>query len=244
VAAVVAVLAGLVASVEFSVPSTQTLGIATLYLWPITIGALWFGVRVAVGIVAAAMLLQVGWYLSVPNQLSAGGGLVAVGLRGVTYLFVACVVGEFANRLRAAAFTDPLTKLPNRRAFFDEVQRRSRLAERLGVVIADVDGLKQINDRDGHDAGDHAIIRAGHDLCAHLGPGAFVCRFGGDEFLALVTPDVAERVARAVDPVPGVRVGVSIHPTTSGRLVDEAIAAADESLYRAKQRTHAARPAA
>ena len=43
IAAVVAVLIGLVASVQFSVPTSQTYGIATLYLWPIAIVALWFG---------------------------------------------------------------------------------------------------------------------------------------------------------------------------------------------------------
>lgn len=240
-AALVAVLVGLVAAIEFSYPASQSLGVKTLYLWPIAIGALWFGVRVAVGIVGAVTLLQVAWYASVPHGLSAGGGFVAVGIRGATYLFIAVVVGEFAGRLRRAALTDPLTKLPNRRAFFEEVRRRSHSADRLGIVIADVDGLKQINDRDGHDAGDDAIIRAGRALRLYLGPGAFVCRFGGDEFLALTEPIVAERVASATNPVPGLQIGTAIHLTTVEAPIDDAIANADGALYRAKTRVdHAA----
>lgn len=240
VAALVAILGGLVAAVQFSVPTSQTIGIATLYLWPIAIGALWFGVRVGIAIVAGIMLVQAAWYASVPHALSAGGGLLAVGLRGATYLFIACLVGEFATRLRRAALTDTLTKLPNRRAFFEEVRRRSHITDRLGIVIADVDGLKQINDRDGHEAGDDAIINAGRALVAYLGSDSFVCRFGGDEFLALTEPVVVERVRVARDPVPGVRLGVAIHSTTVETPIDEAIAVADLALYDAKTLLRAA----
>jgi len=240
VAAVVAVLVGLVAAVEFSVPSSQSVGVPTLYLWPIAIAALWFGVRVSVGVVGAVLLVQTAWYATVPHSLSTGGGIVALGLRGATYLFIAGVVGHFATRLRRVALTDPLTKLPNRRAFFEEAHRRSRTAERLGVVIADLDGLKQINDLRGHEAGDAAITRAGRALRAYLGDSAFVCRFGGDEFLALTTPEVARHAAEATDPIPGLRIGASIHSTVDAARIDAAIAAADGSLYRAKQRTHRA----
>jgi diguanylate cyclase (GGDEF)-like protein len=243
VAAVVAILTALVAAIEFSVPTSQSLGITTLYLWPIAIGALWFGARVAVGIVAAVLVLQAGWYATVPHELSAGGGAVAVVLRGATYVFIACLVGEFSSRLRRAALTDPLTRMPNRRAFFEEARRRSLTAERLGVVIADVDGLKQINDRDGHEAGDAAIIAAGTRLRAHLGPRAFVCRFGGDEFLALTDVETVARVAEAPHAVSGVRLGASVHSTVDAAEIDDAVAAADQALYRAKHRAGVSRAA-
>jgi diguanylate cyclase (GGDEF)-like protein len=243
VAAVVAVLTGLVAAVQFSIPSSQTLGIATLYLWPIAIAALWFGVRVAVGVVSAVMLVQIAWYASVPHGLSTGGGVAAVCIRGATYLFIASVVGEFASRLRRTALTDPLTRLPNRRAFFDEARRRSLSTDSLGVVTGDVDGLKQINDRHGHEAGDAAIVAAGRALRAYLGKDAFVCRFGGDEFLAITTPEIARRIGATTDAIAGLRIGASVHSTVDGALIDEAIAAADRSLYRAKHRAGAERAA-
>ena len=105
----------MVAAVQFSVPTSQTYGIATLYLWPIAIVALWFGARIAVGVVGAVMAMQAVWVLTVaPN--SATGGLVSVVLRAATYLFIAIQVGHFPTTLRRVALTDPLTGHPNRRA--------------------------------------------------------------------------------------------------------------------------------
>ena len=68
-----------------------------------------------------------------------------------------------------------------------------------------------------------------------MGRDGFVARFGGDEFLALTTPETLERIAAMLDPIPGARVGVAVHSTTDGS-IDAAIAAADQSLYRAKRR--------
>jgi GGDEF domain-containing protein len=235
IAAVVAVLAGLVAAVQFSVPTSQSYGIATLYLWPIAIAALWFGARIAVGVVAAVMATQAVWVLTVA-PISATGGLISVVLRSATYLFIACLVGQFASRLRRVALTDPLTGLPNRRAFFEEVRRRSQNAGTIAVVTCDVDGLKAINDRDGHEAGDAAIVSTGQQLAKLVGKDGFVSRFGGDEFLGLTTPALGERIAAALDPIPGARVGVAVHSTTGADSIDDAIAAADQSLYRAKRR--------
>jgi diguanylate cyclase (GGDEF)-like protein len=235
-AAIVAIMVGFVAAVQFSVPTWQNYGIGSLYLWPVTLVALWFGVRVAIGLVGVVMLLQVAWFAAVPHHISAGVGATSLVLRGATYVFVSVVVGEFAHRLRGVAFTDPLTKLPNRRAFFDEVERRSRTSSVLGIVACDVDGLKQINDARGHGAGDDAIITVGHALEALLGESGFVCRVGGDEFLALTSPELATQIAAMHDPIHGARLGTSLHSTIGSARIDVALAGADVSLYRAKHR--------
>jgi diguanylate cyclase (GGDEF)-like protein len=240
VAALVAMLTGLVASAQFAVPASPQYGITTLYLWPIAIAALWFGPRIAMGVVAVVLTLQAVWAVTAPTGISTGGGLVAVGVRGATYIFIAWLVGDFARRLRRTALTDPLTRLPNRRAFFEEVRRRARSASLIGVVTCDVDGLKQINDREGHEAGDAAIIAVSRALRARLGARAFVCRFGGDELVALTTPAVAQELAAESDPVPGARIGVSIHSTVDHGSIDDALAEADHDLYRAKSRLRAA----
>jgi GGDEF domain-containing protein len=235
-AATVALMVAFVAAVQFSVPAWQNYGFGSLYLWPVTLVALWFGARVAVGVVAVVMLLQVAWFAAVPHDISAGVGATSIALRSVTYVFVAVVVGEFAHRLRGVAFTDPLTKLPNRRAFFEEVERRSRTSSTLGVVACDVDGLKRINDAQGHAAGDDAIISIGRALEELLGASGFVCRVGGDEFLALTSPERAAQIGAIPDAIPGARVGTSLHSTTDGARIDVALATADVSLYRAKHR--------
>lgn len=106
-----------------------------------------------------------------------------------------------AEMLRQAR-TDPLTGLLNRRAFLEELERRlDRLAHerRPGALLfVDLDNLKQVNDRLGHDAGDAAIRASAELLRAAVRPTDLVARLGGDEFaLWLDGVDLAAAVARA-----------------------------------------------
>jgi len=106
-----------------------------------------------------------------------------------------------AEMLRQAR-TDPLTGLLNRRAFLEELERRlDRLTRerRPGALLfVDLDNLKQVNDRMGHDAGDTAIRSAAELLRAAVRPTDLVARLGGDEFaIWLDGADTAVAVARA-----------------------------------------------
>ncbi len=101
---------------------------------------------------------------------------------------------------RSLAFHDHLSGLPNRRAFDDRFAELSAgdAAPRLAVIMLDLDGFKQINDRFGHDEGDKALIIVSDALRRVLRAGDFPARFGGDEFAALlpaIEPDSARRVA-------------------------------------------------
>jgi diguanylate cyclase (GGDEF)-like protein len=91
------------------------------------------------------------------------------------------------DQLRYLSTHDELTKLNNRTYFEAEVGRlkRGKIAP-LSVVIADVDGLKDINDRYGHDHGD-AFIRAAADMLRDIfRPDDTIARIGGDEFAVLL----------------------------------------------------------
>ena len=105
-----------------------------------------------------------------------------------------------------ATRTDPLTGVGNRAAWerSRSHRRSSRPAEGAvrcppltPLLSADVDGLKNINDRHGHRAGDAALRAAADFLRFSLRPSDALCRVGGDEFVAIL-PNVDERVARQI----------------------------------------------
>jgi diguanylate cyclase (GGDEF)-like protein len=152
--------------------------------------------------------------------------------------------------LRTQADTDELTGLLNRRAFnhrLDVLFHRARLASTpLSLVEVDVDNFKLINDRDGHAAGDAALIAVANALMRSVREGEFVARMGGEEF-AVILPDtdattsyaIAERCRTSVmaddydGPVLTMSAGVATYPTHATD-ADGLLRAADTALYAAK----------
>ncbi|HSD23817.1 MAG TPA: bifunctional diguanylate cyclase/phosphodiesterase [Solirubrobacterales bacterium] len=98
------------------------------------------------------------------------------------------------------AFHDPLTGLANRALFVDRLaQSRIRAAaagDAVGVLFADLDGFKTVNDSLGHAAGDQLLIIAGQRLASVVGATDTVARFGGDEF-AILVEDVRQPIELA-----------------------------------------------
>ncbi|RNC67597.1 MAG: diguanylate cyclase [Desulfuromonadales bacterium] len=101
---------------------------------------------------------------------------------------------RFEEELHYIANHDALTGLYNR-GFFEEELRRlaSGRAFPVSIILADIDGLKQVNDTLGHDAGDRLIQRAAQILLDSFRTEDIVARIGGDEF-AVLLPDADEEV--------------------------------------------------
>jgi diguanylate cyclase (GGDEF)-like protein len=106
------------------------------------------------------------------------------------------------QEIRALASTDPLTGLNNRR-HFDERMRAidsGTWTGNLHMLLIDLDGFKQINDNEGHEAGDQMLRALARRLPAAAGPGSLIARLGGDEFAVVVRGSMSEarRAAEAV----------------------------------------------
>ena len=154
------------------------------------------------------------------------------------------------------ALHDSLTGLPNRRYLDDVLKARAEHAARNGGTLAllhiDLDRFKQINDTLGHAAGDAMLVHTAYTLSANCGPGDFVARIGGDEFVVVSSAKdgeaalaaLADRlIARMRLPLlyeghecrSGISVGIAYeegsNPDPNRILIN-----ADIALYRAKSR--------
>jgi diguanylate cyclase (GGDEF)-like protein len=154
---------------------------------------------------------------------------------------------EAERRLKTLAETDPLTGCFNRRVFRDLVDelRRGDGAREGTVVMLDMDGLKAINDRDGHAAGDAAIRAMADAIRARTRNTDLAVRWGGDEFL-VVLPGLseAEGSARRDQIAAGIAAGglsASTGMAAYGETVDimNAVETADASMYAVKAQRRA-----
>jgi diguanylate cyclase (GGDEF)-like protein len=158
------------------------------------------------------------------------------------------------SRLERLALEDELTGLANRRAFtkeFDNWCGRARgSALRFGLVVADIDDFKAINDRYSHLTGDAVLRQLGHVIRANLRDSDFAARLGGDEFALLVADTEGGAgvavVERLLDAVRGcnwgefgegltVTLSVGLCESTSFGDSSELVRRADEALYAAKR---------
>lgn len=109
-------------------------------------------------------------------------------------------VRERTEALDRLASVDELTGLANRRGMTDIMARSAERARRegvpYGVIYLDVDWFKQINDNRGHAAGDAALVEVARLLRANLRPYDHAGRWGGDEFLVILSPCDADTLAK------------------------------------------------
>jgi len=156
------------------------------------------------------------------------------------------------ERIAEEALVDPLTCAFNRRyldAHAPRLAARCRAARNpVGVLMIDVDNLKQINDARGHPAGDRVLKEVVDRVTSALGPSDLVARMGGDEFV-VVMPEtdqdaalqIAERLRSRIGdtPVEGVAVTVSVGAAASRpdeeEELDATLQRADAALYEAKR---------
>ena len=158
-----------------------------------------------------------------------------------------------ANReIKNLAITDPLTGCHNRR-FFEEIERREiqrhrRYGSPLSIVFTDVNHFKRFNDTMGHETGDRILKTIGTFLRKQVRESDYVIRWGGDEFLLLLTCAYGEAQRKAMElkaafareratgSLPagiGLSIGVASAPVDADSLADT-IREADSRMYQDK----------
>ena len=121
---------------------------------------------------------------------------VSVLWRGI-YVYASQIVKRVAEQVKAEREVrrDELTSLPNRLAFFEELEsaflRHTRFHEQFAVLYLDLNDFKIVNDRCGHAAGDKLLVEVGRRLRESVRQVDLVARLGGDEF-AIVVADAQD----------------------------------------------------
>lgn len=161
---------------------------------------------------------------------------------------------EYEEDIKYLAYYDPLTDLPNRRYFIEELEKELNEIEikncKKSVFLLDLDNFKKVNDSLGHDKGDELLRKVSAILKRHIDENVFIARFGGDEFLILIRHfeeiKQLKNIAKSIieDLKDGIDVlGKNIYTTTSigialipddGKTVRDIIKNADTAMYKAK----------
>ncbi|MBB2924567.1 GGDEF domain-containing protein [Cellulomonas cellasea] len=144
-----------------------------------------------------------------------------------------------AEQLATATRTDALTELGNRRGLD---RRLERLAAHDTVVVCDLDHFKDVNDRDGHAAGDEVLGRFAATVQGVLGPDDYAARYGGEEFVLVLHRAAADDATALLGALrdrwrasgAGVTFSAGIAHADGTHAPQQVLAAADVALYEAK----------
>ena len=161
---------------------------------------------------------------------------------------------ETTSRMAFLAHHDDLTGLHNRNAFYERFKQSLALAQRhgkkMGLLFIDIDDFKDLNDSLGHDCGDMILVALANKLQTCVRSTDTICRYGGDEFVVLLSEidqpgqafSVAKKISEAAaapmviagyDIAIQLSIGVSIYPD-DGKIADALLKIADAAMYHAK----------
>jgi len=161
---------------------------------------------------------------------------------------------ELEKQLKYEVFHDSLSKLYNRKYLVDQIEiaasRTDRHQSNVTVAFMDLDGFKAINDKYGHECGDHVLSITAERLQMSFRRHDIVARFGGDEFVALLTSDVSEKDLKNVftrlitlisspiiykDKIISVGMSVGLASSNQKEVISKhLLVQADNALYQAK----------
>jgi len=234
------VLAGVLVAV-LCWQSATAVGIVGLAPALIALGlfaAHFFDLRVArLHVALLIVLASAGALAAVPDVPALAWAMTVVSVAAL-----AEVQGRLARSLRTAAATDPLTGVANRRAWEAEATRNlaraTRTGEPLSFAILDLDHFKDVNDREGHGAGDALLRALTAGWTRRLRQADLLGRYGGDEFVVCL-PATGQQGAREIleqlETTHEFAWSVGVATARQGDTLDAVLARADADLYAKKR---------
>lgn len=224
------------------------LGLGHFFYIPIALIALASGPRLGTAAGVAGAALYAFATLVNPALPSFDVLTVSTPIRLFTFATSGALIGWYAQRnreliarLEVLAKRDRLTGLPNVRAFEEAVDKLFKEQRPFGLLLGDMDGLREANEELGHGGGDVVLVRLAETLGKLLGPEERLARVGGDEFAILTmtrTKDAAADRANQLESFladEGLRVtfGWAAFPG-EGKNALGLVRVADERLYARK----------
>lgn len=186
-------------------------------------------------------------YLYVPADAEVSPHIRELLISIGNQLGVALDNARLYDETKRLSLHDPLTGLANRRFMTTTLDQAVEMAERYGrplaVAMMDIDYFKKYNDTHGHAAGDALLIKITGIISTSLRKSDFPCRYGGEEFLvmmpetdALTACVVMKRLRTIIESETGVTISAGVYNYKKDMTVEKLIKAADDALYRAKEK--------
>ena len=245
------------ASMSTLIPTPEGVDLAWMFIVPVAISAIAGGLREGFSVALISALISAFYATAAIGEID----LLLISSvflgRAILYGITATVLGAFAEahqsvqtHLRNLASLDPLTKVSNVSRFYEEIGLMEKSHVGFAVLLVDLDDLKVLNDRLGHQAGSAAIQMVAESLKRVVRGSDCVARFGGDEFVVILKDAdrtgaglVVDRLravlaeessAAALDVELTVSAGVALFGE-DGATSEELLAAADAAMYADKR---------
>ena len=247
------------ASLFSLIPTPMGVDPGWMFIVPVAIASTAAGLKEGLATALIASLLVALYSSASTGDFQPAVVASVVLARFALYGLTSAFLGAFAEAhysvqsgLRQLASTDPLTKVSNVASFYEELGALEKSSSDFAVLVVDMDDLKTLNDRHGHQAGSLAIQMVANCLRRVVRASDCVARFGGDEFVVvlkhadragaqIVINRLHEMLASEEVPgAPGAALGVSVGVALAGEdgtTSEELLAAADAAMY-AEKRTH------
>jgi diguanylate cyclase (GGDEF)-like protein len=239
------------------IPSRLDLDSGWMFVVPVAVSAIAGGLREGVLVALCASILGAVYLSSTAGQLDPAIVAGIAASRFALYGLIAAVLGAFADAhysvqssLEELARTDPLTRVANVSRFYDDLAVLELTKSTFALMVVDLDDLKAINDRHGHQTGSAAIQLVANVLQRVVRSSDCVARYGGDEFVIILKDAdrpgaqivsnrmramlLEERLPGAPNELVTVSIGVALSGV-DGETSEALLAAADQAMYRDKR---------